>query len=158
MVESFFIKIDSDTVTFMRILRIFYEKLFCEKLLLRKTFHRHDIAIDNLNASQNFAVLWIALVKNRWKLYSSVKLFRTSHIAAHFNNLGWRNYTCLYSQFKVAKYLCFIIRECKRKFCPQNSFFINLEEWNVNAFKRRLFIKPAIQERGTECGNAGDVH
>ena len=31
--------------------------------------------------------------------------------AGHFNNRGWRSFTCLHSQFKTVKYLCFIIRE-----------------------------------------------
>ena len=26
--------------------------------------------------------------------------------AAHFNNRGWRNYACLRSQFRIAKFWC----------------------------------------------------
>ena len=36
----------------------------------------------------------------------------------HFNHRDWKNYTCLHSQFKIVKYLCFMVRECKQNFCP----------------------------------------
>ena len=56
--------------------------------------------------------------------------------AAHFSNRVWRNYTWLHSPFKKVKYFCFIVRDYTHSFCLRIAFFVNLEEWNVDAFKR----------------------
>ena len=65
--------------------------------------------------------------KKIWKVVKA--LFTNSVIsneiknATHFNNHCWRNYTFLHSQIKIAKYLCFVIRECKQNFSKQNFSF-----------------------------------
>ena len=43
---------------------------------------------------------------------------------------------CMLVQFKIVKYLCFMIKECKKVNLPTDSLFINLEESNVDALKR----------------------
>ena len=43
---------------------------------------------------------------------------------------------CMLVQFKIVKYLCFMIKECKKVNLSTDSLFINLEESNVDAFKR----------------------
>ena len=43
---------------------------------------------------------------------------------------------CFFDRKPSGLYLCFVMRKCNKLFCSSIYLFLNLEEWNVDAFKR----------------------